>query len=63
MALFYGLIVYYSPNLASLFDTILLTSLVIIGWLFILIGFALHTINRRFAELTYLLKKRENRDF
>lgn len=63
IALSYGLIVYYSPAVASLFDTILLTSLAIIGWLFILIGFALHTINRRFAELTYSLKKRENKDF
>lgn len=53
----YGAVVYYAQRIASLLDVIILTSLFIIGWLFFLIGFSLHTINRRFAELITVFKK------
>ena len=56
-ALSYGLKVYYAERFASLLDTIILTSLFIIGWLFLLIGISIHTINRRFTELTVLLRR------
>jgi len=56
-ALTYGIHVYAAERLAGLFDVIVLTSVFIIGWLFLLIGFALHTINRRFAEMVSVLRR------
>lgn len=56
-ALIYGLVVFFDARVANLFDSIFLTSLFIIGWLFLLIGFAVHTINHRFNEIIVLLKK------
>jgi glycosyltransferase involved in cell wall biosynthesis len=57
VAIIYGLWVFYDPRMANLFDAILLTSLAILGWLFLLIGFSVHTINRRFDDLTAILER------
>ncbi|MFA6280984.1 MAG: glycosyltransferase [Candidatus Omnitrophota bacterium] len=57
VAALYGSWVYYLPRAANLFDTIFLTSLAILGWLFLLIGFSVHTINRRFDDLTAILDR------
>lgn len=53
----YGLFIYYRVGSGSFRDTIILTSLVILGWLFLLIGFAIHTINNRFIDLMSVLEK------
>jgi glycosyltransferase involved in cell wall biosynthesis len=62
LALFYGLIVYYSPRVSNILDAIILTSLAILGWLFVIIGLSLHTINRRFTELIFIMKKMKEKD-
>ena len=56
-SVFYGLRIYYLPRVASFFETIVLLSLFIVGWLLLLIGFVIHTINRRFSELNIMLRK------
>jgi glycosyltransferase involved in cell wall biosynthesis len=57
--LLYGAYVYYSPRMADLKDVVILISMFVIGWMFVLIGFSLHTINRRFDELMNLSAKKK----
>ncbi len=59
ITLVYGLIVYFDNRLANLFDTVALLSLFIVGWLLVVLGFNLHTINRRFSELVYLINRQK----
>lgn len=56
-ALGYGFFIFHNVGAGSFRDTIILTSLVILGWLFLLIGFAIHTINNRFMDLMATLEK------
>ncbi len=55
----YGAYVHQAVRYANLFDTVMIVSAFIVGWFFLLIGFSLHTINRRFAEIDSVLKKRK----
>lgn len=53
----YGNFVYQAVRKANLLDTIIITTVFLVGWILLLIGFSLHTINRRFAELTNVLRR------
>ncbi len=53
----YGFFVLSRYGVGSFRDTIILTSLAILGWLFLLIGFAVHTINSRFRDLTAMMER------
>jgi glycosyltransferase involved in cell wall biosynthesis len=57
----YGLYVYYLPRMATLLDTVVIVSLAIIAFLFLVIGLFLHTVNRRFFELICIIKKNSGR--
>jgi len=53
----YGFFILSRYGTGSFRDTIILTSLAILGWLFLLIGFAVHTINSRFHDLTAMMER------
>jgi glycosyltransferase involved in cell wall biosynthesis len=61
LAMSYGLFIYFTCGAGSFRDTIILTSMTILGWLFVLIGFTIHTINNRFSDFMATFERRRDR--
>lgn len=57
-SLVYGYIIWRLPREANFLDNVVIVCSFLTGWMFILIGFVMHTVDRRFSELTQLMRKK-----
>lgn len=56
-SLTYGLVIWKIPREAEFLDNIIIISSFIVGWFFLMTGFVMHTIDRRFQEFKSLIQK------